>query len=147
MDDLSQQVASLKDLLVSNQNLAEECFSKASMDHSPKLQSAEISTVGPEANQTSASRDHVKHSLSLEEDTNGPVQTVQRECVMSLDITQYELQMLEMQARQEETEEQSILAFEVQVLRILFFFVDVDFLQNLKSFVLWGLMAQLSSSV
>lgn len=145
MDDLSQQVASLKDLLVSNQNLAEERFSKASMDHSPKLQSAEISTMGPEANQTSASRDHVKHSLSLEEDTNGPVQTVQRECVMSLDITQYELQMLEMQARQEETEEQSILAFEVQVLRILFFFVDVDFLQNLKSFVLWGLMAQLSS--
>ncbi|XP_017344220.1 bifunctional 3'-5' exonuclease/ATP-dependent helicase WRN isoform X1 [Ictalurus punctatus] len=112
VDDLSQQVASLKDLLVSNQNLAEERFSKASMDHSPKLQSAEISTMGPEANQTSASRDHVKHSLSLEEDTNGPVQTVQRECVMSLDITQYELQMLEMQARQEETEEQSILAFE-----------------------------------
>lgn len=120
MDDLSQQVASLKDLLVSNQNLAEERFSKASMDHSPKLQSAEISTMGPEANQTSASRDHVKHSLSLEEDTNGPVQTVQRECVMSLDITQYELQMLEMQARQEETEEQSILAFEVQVLSIFF---------------------------
>ncbi|XP_026797631.3 bifunctional 3'-5' exonuclease/ATP-dependent helicase WRN isoform X1 [Pangasianodon hypophthalmus] len=120
VDDLSQQVASLKDLLISNQNVAEECFSKASLDHSPNFQSDEIDTMDPDANQTSSndktghssSRDHVKPSLSLEEDKSGPVQTVQRECIMSLDISEYELQMLEMQARQEENEEQSILAFE-----------------------------------
>lgn len=122
MDDLSQQVASLKNLLKSNQNIAEDRFSNASMDQSPKsFQSYEINTMDPEASQISSkdrnghfsSRDHVKHSLSLKEDKNGPVQTVKRECIMSLDISDYELQMLEMQARQEENEEQSILAFEV----------------------------------
>ncbi|KAK3522147.1 hypothetical protein QTP70_026962 [Hemibagrus guttatus] len=107
VDDLSQHVASLKDHLISSQNIAEERFSKASMDYSANSQSAVINTIEPEAN-----RDYVKHSVSLEEDKNGPVQTVQGECLMSLDISEYELQMLEMQARQEENEEQSILAFE-----------------------------------
>lgn len=114
MDDLSQHVASLKDHLISRQNTAEEHFSKASMNHSANSQSAVMNTIEPEAN-----RDYVKHSVSLEEDKNGPVQTVQREYLMSLDISEYELQMLEMQARQEENEEQSILAFEVCFFRIL----------------------------
>ncbi|XP_060764194.1 bifunctional 3'-5' exonuclease/ATP-dependent helicase WRN isoform X2 [Neoarius graeffei] len=125
VDDLSQQVASLKELLKSNQNKAEERFSKASMDQSPESsQSSEITTTDPETSQISSkdrnghfsSRDHVKHSLPLKEDKNGPVQTGKKECIMSLDISDYELQMLEMQARQEENEEQSILAFEKSAL-------------------------------
>uniref|UniRef100_A0A671S7I8 DNA 3'-5' helicase n=1 Tax=Sinocyclocheilus anshuiensis TaxID=1608454 RepID=A0A671S7I8_9TELE len=38
---------------------------------------------------------------------------MQRECVMSLDISEYELQMLEQQARHEQLEEECILAFQV----------------------------------
>ncbi|GAA6084610.1 Werner syndrome ATP-dependent helicase homolog isoform X1, partial [Tachysurus ichikawai] len=102
VDDLAQQVASLKDHLISNENIAQPHFSKASKDQNPNSQSA---VINPEVD-----RDYVKHSL--EEDKNDPVQTVQRECLMSLDISEYELQMLEMQTRQEENEEQSILAFE-----------------------------------
>lgn len=105
MDDLAQQVASLKDHLISNENIAQPHFSKASKDQNPNSQSA---VINPEVD-----RDYVKHSL--EEDKNDPVQTVQRECLMSLDISEYELQMLEMQTRQEENEEQSILAFEVML--------------------------------
>uniref|UniRef100_A0A8C1ST50 DNA 3'-5' helicase n=1 Tax=Cyprinus carpio TaxID=7962 RepID=A0A8C1ST50_CYPCA len=37
----------------------------------------------------------------------------ERECVMSLDISEYELQMLEQQARHEQLEEECILAFQV----------------------------------
>lgn len=37
----------------------------------------------------------------------------EREAVMSLDISEYELQMLEQQARQEQLEEECILAFQV----------------------------------
>ncbi|XP_026996941.2 Werner syndrome ATP-dependent helicase homolog isoform X1 [Tachysurus fulvidraco] len=107
VDDLAQQVASLKDHLISNENIAQEHFSKASKDQNPNSQSAVMDTINPEAE-----RDYVKHSVSLEEDKNDPVQTVQRECLMSFDISEYELQMLEMQTRQEENEEQSILAFE-----------------------------------
>lgn len=133
MDDLSQQVASLKDLLLSNQNIADECSSKDSVDHSPIFQTAEINTTDPEADQISSkdrndhfsSSDHVKRSLSLKEDKNGPVQTVQRECIMSLDISEYELHMLEMQARQEESEEQSILAFKVGFSAFLFILLKI----------------------
>ncbi|KAF5901929.1 Werner syndrome ATP-dependent helicase, partial [Clarias magur] len=120
VEDISQQVTSLKDLLTTNHNITEEHFSNESVDHNPKVHSAKISTVHSEPNQTcskdrnshSSSRDPVKHPLSLENDV--PVQTEQRECIMSLDISEYELQMLEMQARQEENEEQSILAFEAR---------------------------------
>ncbi|KAM9455992.1 bifunctional 3'-5' exonuclease/ATP-dependent helicase WRN isoform 2-T2 [Clarias gariepinus] len=119
VEDLSQQVASLKDFLTANHNIREERFSNASADHNPKIQSAEISTMNPEPNQTCSkdrngrfsSRDPVKHPSSLE---NDDVPTEQREYIMSLDISEYELQMLEMQARQEENEEQSILAFEAR---------------------------------
>lgn len=123
VDDLSQQVASLKNLLMSNQNLAEERFPKANLNPSPNIQSAEISTMDPEANPTSyedrnghsSSRAHVKHSSSPEEDKNAPVRIVPRKCIMSLDISEYELQMLEIQARQEDNDEESILAFEVRI--------------------------------
>lgn len=119
MDDLSQQVASLKNLLISDCDLAEERFSKASVDH------AEMNTMDAEAdvrckdrNGHSSSTVQVNHSLSVEEDENGPAQTAQKQCIMSLDISEYELEMLEMQARQEENDEQSILAFEVCGFRV-----------------------------
>lgn len=47
---------------------------------------------------------------NLEEDAD---RQTKRECVMSLDISEYELQMLEEQARQEQLEEECILAFQV----------------------------------
>uniref|UniRef100_A0A8B9LDV4 DNA 3'-5' helicase n=1 Tax=Astyanax mexicanus TaxID=7994 RepID=A0A8B9LDV4_ASTMX len=53
-----------------------------------------------------------KKSETVEKDLNPRVQPVHRECIMSLDISEYELQMLEMQAREEEKEEQTILAFQ-----------------------------------
>uniref|UniRef100_A0A672R4P8 ATP-dependent DNA helicase n=1 Tax=Sinocyclocheilus grahami TaxID=75366 RepID=A0A672R4P8_SINGR len=49
------------------------------------------------------------HSQSEEDAGRHP----QRECVMSLDISEYELQMLEQQARHEQLEEECILAFQV----------------------------------
>lgn len=92
------------------------------MNHDPNLQSAAISNMD-----TKASRDHVKHLLSPDKDENGTALTVQRKCSMSLDISEYELQMLEMQARQEEKEEQSIVAFQVCLFSIL--------LKNMACFV------------
>lgn len=50
------------------------------------------------------------HSQCVE----NPGRPAQRECVMSLDISEYELQMLEEQARQEQLEEECILAFQTQ---------------------------------
>ncbi|KAI5614227.1 Werner syndrome ATP-dependent helicase [Silurus asotus] len=120
VDGLSRQVTSLKELLISNQNVEEEHFPKGSVDQNPRFKSAEINTMDPEANRTSSEnrksnfscRDNAKQSLSLEEDKNVAVQKLQEECTMSLDISEYELHMLEVQARQEENDEQSILAFE-----------------------------------
>lgn len=50
------------------------------------------------------------HSQCVE----NPGRPPQRECAMSLDISEYELQMLEEQARQEQLEEECILAFQTQ---------------------------------
>lgn len=149
MEDLSQQVASLKDLLISNQNVVEEHFSKANVDHSAVFQSAEINTIDPGAGLTSSkdrnghvsSRDNGKNSLLLEEEKNATVQRVQRDYAMSLDVSEYELQMLEMQARQEEKEEQSIIAFEVYF--IIFFPSDI-FLKIISHLVFVNLKRQLS---
>uniref|UniRef100_A0A8C1N2K2 ATP-dependent DNA helicase n=1 Tax=Cyprinus carpio TaxID=7962 RepID=A0A8C1N2K2_CYPCA len=49
-------------------------------------------------------------SIRSEEDAG---RHTERECVMSLDISEYELQMLEQQARHEQLEEECILAFQV----------------------------------
>ncbi|XP_036385650.1 Werner syndrome ATP-dependent helicase homolog isoform X2 [Megalops cyprinoides] len=48
----------------------------------------------------------------VEEDSERNCNNIHRECIMSLDISEYELQMLEMQARQEDLEEQSTLEFQ-----------------------------------
>lgn len=140
VDDLSQQVAYLKNLLISNQDLVEEHFSKASVADSV---AAEINTMDSAANVKSSkdrnchssSSAQVNNSLSLEEDENGPAQTVQKEC-MSVDISEYELQMQEMQARQEENDEQSILAFEVRIFRVSVVICVVQF-KRLSFFLLF----------
>ncbi|XP_073686167.1 bifunctional 3'-5' exonuclease/ATP-dependent helicase WRN [Garra rufa] len=85
VDDLSQIVASLRSAL--------------SNDSKPLNPSVEEAKSKPQS-----------HS-QCEEDAD---RHTKRECVMSLDISEYELQMLEEQARQEQLEEECILAFQTQ---------------------------------
>lgn len=84
MDDLSQTVASLRCVL-----------SNGSKPFDPSVEEAKTK---PQSRSQS------------EEDAGRPTE---REAVMSLDISEYELQMLEQQARQEQLEEECILAFQV----------------------------------
>lgn len=86
--DLSQTVASLRCTLLNG-----------SKPLDPSVEEAE----------TKPQNQDQSHS-QLEEDAD---RQTKRECVMSLDISEYELQMLEEQARQEQLEEECILAFQV----------------------------------
>ncbi|RXN11839.1 Werner syndrome ATP-dependent helicase isoform X2 [Labeo rohita] len=85
--DLSQTVASLRCTLLNG-----------SKPLDPSVEEAE----------TKPQNQDQSHS-QLEEDAD---RQTKRECVMSLDISEYELQMLEEQARQEQLEEECILAFQ-----------------------------------
>ncbi|XP_050976885.1 bifunctional 3'-5' exonuclease/ATP-dependent helicase WRN isoform X2 [Labeo rohita] len=87
--DLSQTVASLRCTLLNG-----------SKPLDPSVEEAE----------TKPQNQDQSHS-QLEEDAD---RQTKRECVMSLDISEYELQMLEEQARQEQLEEECILAFQTQ---------------------------------
>ncbi|KAI4878830.1 hypothetical protein NFI96_010106 [Prochilodus magdalenae] len=57
-------------------------------------------------------KETTEQPLLLEKDEISSVPSVEKEWIMSLDISEYELQILERQAREEEKEEQSILAFQ-----------------------------------
>ncbi|XP_007255315.3 Werner syndrome ATP-dependent helicase homolog [Astyanax mexicanus] len=124
MEEISQRVASLKDLLKSNTSQTEDAVEQHSPnpteDQTHYLHNTTNDKVDHEAVQ-GPSKDRAddscfkapdKKSETVEKDLNPRVQPVQRECIMSLDISEYELQMLEMQAREEEKEEQTILAFQ-----------------------------------
>lgn len=84
MDDLSKTVASLRCVL-----------SNGSKPFDPSVEEAETK---PQS-RSQCEEDAGRHT--------------EREAVMSLDIAEYELQMLEQQARQEQLEEECILAFQV----------------------------------
>ncbi|XP_062870374.1 bifunctional 3'-5' exonuclease/ATP-dependent helicase WRN isoform X2 [Trichomycterus rosablanca] len=123
VEDISKNVAALKDHITSNKNTSEvaavEHSSDSSKEHIPKLQESKSNTANHRADQRSSddknnnfiSKKCVKKSCISDNDEEFSVQADQIKCMMSLDISEYELQMLEMQARQEENEEQSILAF------------------------------------
>ncbi|XP_058644644.1 bifunctional 3'-5' exonuclease/ATP-dependent helicase WRN isoform X2 [Onychostoma macrolepis] len=85
VDDLSQTVASLRCIL-----------SNGSKPFDPPVEEAKTKPQSRSQSEEDAGR----HS--------------EREGVMSLDISEYELQMLEEQARQEQLEEECILAFQTQ---------------------------------
>ncbi|XP_066507446.1 bifunctional 3'-5' exonuclease/ATP-dependent helicase WRN [Hoplias malabaricus] len=121
VEQLSQGVASLQDLLKNCIDMSEGAIE----EHSPNTsedqnQNIKSDIMSHEAGQESdedrganvAFKEPTKHSLPLEKVERSEGLPVNRECVMSLDISEYELQMLEMQAREEEQEEQSILAFQ-----------------------------------
>uniref|UniRef100_A0A8B9RKF0 DNA 3'-5' helicase n=1 Tax=Astyanax mexicanus TaxID=7994 RepID=A0A8B9RKF0_ASTMX len=121
MEEISQRVASLKDLLKSNTSQTEDAVEQHSPnpteDQTHYLHNTTNDKVDHEAVQR-PSKDRAddscfkapdKKSETVEKDLNPRVQPVHRECIMSLDISEYELQMLEMQAREEEKEEQTIL--------------------------------------
>ncbi|KAL7847141.1 hypothetical protein SRHO_G00221210 [Serrasalmus rhombeus] len=122
LEELSERVASLRDLLKSSADVAEDAVG----EHSPNTsenqtpQNVKSDTMDHEAIQESSEgrdaylpfKEPWKDSVLLEKDERPSVPSVHRECIMSLDISEYELQMLEMQAREEEKEEQSILAFQ-----------------------------------
>uniref|UniRef100_A0A671S6E9 DNA 3'-5' helicase n=1 Tax=Sinocyclocheilus anshuiensis TaxID=1608454 RepID=A0A671S6E9_9TELE len=88
VDDLSQTVASLRCVL-----------SNASKPFDPSDEEAKTKPENRDQSHRQSEEDAGRH--------------MQRECVMSLDISEYELQMLEQQARHEQLEEECILAFQV----------------------------------
>lgn len=57
---------------------------------------------------------HIKDHCKI-----GNEKSASKDCIMSLDISEYELQMIEMQARREELDEQSTLDFKVGWLFVL----------------------------
>uniref|UniRef100_A0A673GWC7 DNA 3'-5' helicase n=1 Tax=Sinocyclocheilus rhinocerous TaxID=307959 RepID=A0A673GWC7_9TELE len=88
VDDLSQTVASLRCVLLN-----------ASKPFDPSDEEAKTKPENRDQSHSQSEEDAGRHT--------------QRECVMSLDISEYELQMLEQQARHEQLEEECILAFQV----------------------------------
>ncbi|XP_072514238.1 bifunctional 3'-5' exonuclease/ATP-dependent helicase WRN isoform X2 [Salminus brasiliensis] len=113
VEEISQHVASLRGLLKSDISLNKDAVT----EHSPNTTEDQVdheAVQGPSEDRGGhfCFKEPVKQSLTLEKDLNPSVQPVQKECIMSLDVSEYELQMLEMQAREEEKEEQSILAFQ-----------------------------------
>ncbi|XP_016377558.1 Werner syndrome ATP-dependent helicase homolog [Sinocyclocheilus rhinocerous] len=89
VDDLSQTVASLRCVLLN-----------ASKPFDPSDEEAKTKPENRDQSHSQSEEDAGRHT--------------QRECVMSLDISEYELQMLEQQARHEQLEEECILAFQTQ---------------------------------
>uniref|UniRef100_A0AAY5ESH4 DNA 3'-5' helicase n=1 Tax=Electrophorus electricus TaxID=8005 RepID=A0AAY5ESH4_ELEEL len=91
----------------------EECSSNGSKDRTVYIQNAKTNAMDYEADQKNRNSNLSGEQTvkPFEQDGKPSAEMVQRECVMSLDISEYELQMLEMMAKQEEQEEQSILAF------------------------------------
>lgn len=105
MDDLSQTLASLRCILTNGNKMD---------DRSVEEQSSLYHNLNDTKTRTchegvSTSSEEQRHSQSKEE----PGRCSPSEGVMSLDISEYELQMLEQQARQEQLEEECILAFQV----------------------------------
>uniref|UniRef100_A0AAR2LBZ5 DNA 3'-5' helicase n=1 Tax=Pygocentrus nattereri TaxID=42514 RepID=A0AAR2LBZ5_PYGNA len=119
--ELTEETSTI-DLLKSSADVAEDAVG----EHSPNTsenqtpQNVKSDTMDHEAIQESSEgrdayvpfKEPWKDSVLLEKDERPSVPSVHRECIMS-HISEYELQMLEMQAREEEKEEQSILAFQV----------------------------------
>ncbi|XP_048028103.1 Werner syndrome ATP-dependent helicase homolog [Megalobrama amblycephala] len=106
VDDLSQTLASLRCILT-NGNKTD--------DRSVEEQSSLYHNLNDTKTRTchegdSTSSEEQSHSQSKEE----PGRCSPTKGVMSLDISEYELQMLEQQARQEQLEEECILAFQTQ---------------------------------
>ncbi|XP_035391607.1 Werner syndrome ATP-dependent helicase homolog isoform X2 [Electrophorus electricus] len=117
VEDISNNVACLRDLLKCTTDMAEvtveECSSNGSKDRTVYIQNAKTNAMDYEADQKNRNSNLSGEQTvkPFEQDGKPSAEMVQRECVMSLDISEYELQMLEMMAKQEEQEEQSILAF------------------------------------
>uniref|UniRef100_A0A8C1MXT8 ATP-dependent DNA helicase n=1 Tax=Cyprinus carpio TaxID=7962 RepID=A0A8C1MXT8_CYPCA len=88
LDDLSQTVASLRCVL-----------SNGSKPFDPSVEETKTKPQNQDQSHSQSEEDAGRHT--------------ERECVMSLDISEYELQMLEQQARHEQLEEECILAFQV----------------------------------
>uniref|UniRef100_A0A8C1R356 DNA 3'-5' helicase n=1 Tax=Cyprinus carpio TaxID=7962 RepID=A0A8C1R356_CYPCA len=70
-----------------------------------------VKPFDPSVEETKTKPQNQDQSHSQSEEDAG--RHTERECVMSLDISEYELQMLEQQARHEQLEEECILAFQV----------------------------------
>lgn len=121
VEELAQRVASLRGLLKTNANLAGDAVE----EHSPNtpedqilhIQKTKSDAMGHEAVEDRdghlAFKEPVMPLFSLEKGLKPNDKPPQRGYIMSLDISEYELQMLEIQAREEEQEEESILAFQV----------------------------------
>ncbi|XP_051539184.1 bifunctional 3'-5' exonuclease/ATP-dependent helicase WRN-like isoform X1 [Myxocyprinus asiaticus] len=104
VDDLSHTLASLRCLLLNCNKTAEK-----SVEEQPSLKH--------NLQDTKTKTDHEALSTSSEkqcEEDSSKCTDVHSECLMSLDISEYELQMMEQQARQEQLEEECILAFQTQ---------------------------------
>lgn len=121
VEDFSKKCNAFTNLILNKNSSSEEDEVKHDLDsssvHMPKAQTSGSNTCNQSSvcgspqdeYNNSSSKKCVKKSCKPdradESSGNG--------CAASLDLSEFELQMLEMQARQEENEEQSILAFEV----------------------------------
>ncbi|XP_067290013.1 bifunctional 3'-5' exonuclease/ATP-dependent helicase WRN isoform X2 [Pseudorasbora parva] len=106
VDDLSQTHASLSCMLSNGIKTAEQSVKgQSSLHHN--LNDTKTRTCHEGVSTSSEER---SHSQPEEE----PGRRSVSDGVMSLDISEYELQMLEQQARQEQLEEECILAFQTQ---------------------------------
>ncbi|XP_030623721.1 Werner syndrome ATP-dependent helicase homolog [Chanos chanos] len=113
VEDISQKLMALKDLLMKNSDTdAGKCQSENHDIHHTKINSTD-NAVGPRTSSSGVKDSGPASTQSLTEPLAfNEVTPAHRTCIMSLDISEYEVQMLEMQARQEEMEEKSALEFQ-----------------------------------
>ncbi|KAL2100275.1 hypothetical protein ACEWY4_004669 [Coilia grayii] len=124
IEEISQRLESLKEEILVN-NTSSEAQSGPESNHTavqpPNSPDTHRHTppTSPAQKQSPPQEHHsgtdtvsMKDPKPFEEHSkNNDGKSAARDCIMSLDISEYELQMIEMQARQEELEEQSTLDF------------------------------------
>uniref|UniRef100_A0A8C8HBK4 DNA 3'-5' helicase n=1 Tax=Oncorhynchus tshawytscha TaxID=74940 RepID=A0A8C8HBK4_ONCTS len=126
MEDLYVSLTALRDLLSKNNTSAStidpEPLSHDLPENKPLSPDGTDTTNGTQMDQGSPREDEDLNHSNIDlfkvpepmEEASKPID-YQGDCIMSLDISEYELQMLERQAKQEDLEEQSTLEFQVKM--------------------------------
>uniref|UniRef100_A0A8C7KZP9 DNA 3'-5' helicase n=1 Tax=Oncorhynchus kisutch TaxID=8019 RepID=A0A8C7KZP9_ONCKI len=126
VEDLYVSLTALRDLLSKNNTSAStidpEPLSHDLPENKPLSPDGTDTTNGTQMDQGSPREDEDLNHSNIDlfkvpepmEEASKPID-YQGDCIMSLDISEYELQMLERQAKQEDLEEQSTLEFQVKM--------------------------------
>lgn len=125
VEDLYVSLTALRDLLSKNNTSAStidlEPLSHDLPENKPLSPDGTDTTNGTQMDQGSPREDEDLNHSNIDlfkvpepmEEASKPIDH-QGDCIMSLDISEYELQILERQAKQEDLEEQSTLEFQVK---------------------------------